>query len=37
MGAIHDDALYVFYGGGDSVSYFAPDPLDEVNISLQKI
>jgi predicted GH43/DUF377 family glycosyl hydrolase len=34
---IQDGVLYVFYGGGDSVSCLATAPLDEVINSLQKI
>lgn len=34
---IQDDVLYVFYGGGDSVSCLATAPLDEFINSLQKI
>jgi len=34
---IQDGVLYVFYGGGDSVSCLATAPLDEVINSLQEI
>jgi predicted GH43/DUF377 family glycosyl hydrolase len=34
---IQDGVLYVFYGGGDSVSCLATAPLGEVINSLQKI